>query len=91
MPQIRDELLGLLLSKQPAYDTTYGKTSYYLAEMRNLLQELKDHCSVDLLDTSSGGYTLVSHIVFSKLSGELRSKLRSEVGDQYPFLEDILS
>ena len=38
VPQIRDELLGLLVSKQPAYDTTYSKTSYYLAEMRNLLQ-----------------------------------------------------
>ena len=91
VPQIRDELLGLLVSKQPAYDTTYSKTSYYLAEMRNLLQELKDHCSVDLITESSGGYFLASHIVFSKLSGELRSKLRSEVGNQYPLFNDILS
>ena len=74
-PFLIDEYLKQILNDAPMYDEEYGKTSQYLAKIRNKLHNLKTHYKVDLVTADTGGNKLLSHIVFSKLSGELRKAL----------------
>ena len=83
-PYIRDELMKQILSDRPGYDEDYFKTTQYLAEINNKLLDLKRHYDTDLLVENSGGYKLISHIVFSKLSNELKKELISETKTNYP-------
>ena len=46
---------------------------------------------MDLLEASSGRNKLLSHIVFSKLSGELRKALIAETKSDYPTFDQIMS
>ena len=88
-PYIRDELFKQLLSDRPGYDEDYFKTTQYLAETNNKLLDLKRHYEADLLVENSGGYKLISHIVFSKLSNELKKELISETNTNYPGYNQI--
>ena len=88
-PYIRDELLKQILSDRPGYDEDYFKTTQYLAEINNKLLDLKRHYDADLLVENSGGYKLISHIVFSKLSNELKRELISDTKTNYPGYNQI--
>ncbi|CAL4166803.1 unnamed protein product, partial [Meganyctiphanes norvegica] len=71
-PFIVDEYFKKLCAEKPEFDETYGKTRVYIATIRNNLHNLKTHFNVDLLEENSGGHKLLSHIIFTKLSPELR-------------------
>ena len=72
------------------FDEDYGKTSQYLATTRNKLHNLKSHYKVDLVTANTGGNKLLSHIVFSKLSPELRKALIAETNSNYPTFDQIM-
>ena len=56
-----DQLFSQLLSLKPEFDAEFGKTCQYLADIRNVLYNLKVNLYVDLL----AGYIFISHIVVS--------------------------
>ena len=85
-----DEYLKQIVNDQPKFDEDYGTTSQYLARVRNKLYNLKSHYKVDLLAADSGGNKLVSHIVFSKLTGELRKYLIAATNSNYPTFAQIM-
>ena len=87
---ITDEYFYQLLSETPAYDENYCKTSQYLASVRNKCYNLKTHYHTDLLDPATGGYKLLSHIVFSKLSREIRRELKAKTANDYPTFAQIM-
>ena len=90
-PFLIDEYFKQILNDVPAFDEDYGKTSQYLATVRNKLHNLKTHYKVDLLAAGTGGNKLLSHIVFSKLSGELRKALIAETKSNYPTFDEIMN
>ena len=90
-PFLIDEYFKQILNDAPLYDEEYGKTSQYLAKIRNKLHNLKTHYKVDLVTANTGGNKLLSHIVFSKLSGELRKALIAETKSNYPTFEEIMA
>ena len=79
------------LNLQPSFSEDYSKTRNYIADIRNKLFDLKTHYNVDLLVPASGGYVLVSHIVFSKLSRELQRALIAETKTGYPTWDQIMA
>ena len=81
---ITDEYFCQLLDETPAFDENYCKTSQYLASVRNKCYNLKTHYNTDLLDEATGGYKLLSHIVFRKLSRELRKELKAKTANDFP-------
>ena len=86
-PFLIDEYFTQILNDDPMFDEDYGKTSQYLATTRNKLHNLKSHYKVDLVTANTGGNKLLSHIVFSKLSGELRKALIAETKSNYPIFD----
>ena len=87
---IVDEYFRLLWSESPEYDETYTKTRVYIANVRNYLHNLKNHYEIDLLDGATGGHKLLSHIIFSKFSKELRQAFTWECKTDYPTFAQIL-
>ena len=83
-PTLLTNFVAQLITLQPSFSEDYSKTRNYIADIRNKLFDLKTHYSVDLLDPLSGGYVLVSHIGFSKLSRELQQALITETKTGYP-------
>ena len=77
-PFLIDEYFKQILNDSPEFDEDYGKTSQYLATVKNKLHNLKIHFKVDLLDPATDGNKMLSHIVFSKLIGKLRKALISD-------------
>ena len=79
-PHIRDELIKKILTWRPEYDPEYNKTKQYLAEFKNIVNDLKKHYAADFTATPpvgpnpailTGGYYMLSQIVLSKLSNEM--------------------
>ena len=91
IPYLTDQLLSQILNLQPSFSEDYSKTRNYIADIRNKLFDLKTHYNVDLLVPASGGYVLISHIVFSKLSRELQRALIAETKTGYPTFDQILN
>ena len=89
-PFIVDEYFKKLCAEKPEFDETYGKTRVYIATIRNNLHNLKTHFNVDLLEENSGGHKLLSHIIFTKLSPELRQAFSWECKNDYPSFKQIL-
>ena len=87
---IVDEHFKLLWTKSPEFDQTYTKTRVYIADVRNALHNLKTHYQIDLLDEDTGGHKFLSHIIFSKLSKELRQAFSWELRTDYPTFSKIL-
>ena len=87
--QIKDEYFKQILEKQPGFDVEYLKTRQYLAEINNKLFDLKEHYGADLISEGTGGYQLISHVVFSKLSNELQKALILETKTCYPSFKEI--
>ena len=85
-----DELFRLLLQESPERDVTYQKTAIYLASVRNKLYTLKNHYNVDLTDSDTAGHKLISHIVFNKLSAELRRDFKNRTQKDYPTFNEIM-
>ena len=85
-----DELFRQLLQESPERDVTYQKTAIYLASVRNKLHTLKNHYDTDLIDPSSSGHKLLSHIVFNKLSSELRRDFKARTQKDYPTFKEIM-
>ena len=53
------------------------------------MEDLKITYQCDLLNSDTGGYDLVSHIVFSKLSPELQKAMIMDLKTTYPTLNEI--
>ena len=87
---IVDEYFRTLWNESPEFDETYTKSRVYIANVRNTLHNLKNHYNVDLLDEGSSGHKLLSHLIFSKLSRELRQAFARECGTDYPSFAKIL-
>ena len=85
---IIDETFSQLLSKSPAFDSSYNESRLYINECRSLLHELKTY-QVDLLENKSSGCKLVSHIIFSKLPSPIRRELVHRVKNNYPTINDL--
>ena len=90
---IRDELIEHILTLRPEYDVEYTKTKMYLAEVSNIVNDLKKHYAADLTadenGNHSGGYYVLSHVVFSKLSTELKKAIILKAGTCFPTFNQI--
>ena len=51
--------------------------------------DLKQYYEADLITEDTGGYKLISHAVFSKLSNELKKALNLETRTCYPSFKQI--
>ena len=89
-PFIVDEYFKKLLSDKPEFDETYGKTRLYIANTRNHLHNLNTHYKVDLMDESNSAHKFLSHVIFSKLSQELRNHFSWDLKTDYPKFQQIL-
>ena len=87
---IVDEYFRTLWNESPEFDETYTKSRVYIANVRNTLHNLKTQYEVDLLEEGSSGHKLLSHVVFSKLSRELRQAFARECDSDYPSFSKIL-
>ena len=88
-PLLRDALLKQIVYKTPSHDYEYEGTHQYLIETKNTLNDLKLHYNADLLIPGSGGYQLVSSIVFSKLPFDVQRLLIMDVSTNFPTLDQI--
>ena len=79
-----------MCSENPEFDNSYTKTRVFIANVRNHLHNLKTHYKTDLLDKDSAGHKFLSHIIFGKLSKELRQAFTWETGTDYPTFAQIL-
>ena len=84
-----DEYFRILWTESPEFDETYAKTRVYLARVNSIIHNLKNHYDIDLLNVDSSGHKLLSHIIFGKLSRELRQAFVRECGTDYPTLSKI--
>ena len=48
------------------------------------------HYNTDLLDENTGGYKFLSHVVFNKLSRELRKELKAKTANDFPTFKEIM-
>ena len=87
---IVDEYFKKLLSDKPEYDLSYMKTRTFIANTRNHLHNLNNHYGVDLLNEEHNAHKLLSHIIFSKFSIELRQAFKWELKTEYPTFAQIL-
>ena len=87
---IIDEYFKKLLSDKPEYDLSYMKSRNFIANTRNHLHNLKTHYGVDLLYETHNAHKLLSHIIFSKFSIELRQAFKWELKTEYPTFAQIL-
>ena len=88
---ITDEYFCQLLSEAPAFDGNYCKTSQYLASIGNKYFNLKMHCHTDLMDENTGGYKLLSHTVFNKLSREICKVLKEKTDNDFPTFKQVIT
>ena len=95
---IRDELIKKILILKPEYDPEYNKTLQYLAEIKNIVNDLNRHYAADFSfnppvnanpSIQTGGYYMLSQIVFSKLSIEMQKGLINESHSCYPTFDLI--
>ena len=95
---IRDELIKKILTLRPEYDTEYNKTKQYLAEIKNIVNDLKRHYAADFTVTApvghnpaiqTGSYYMLSQIFLSKLSNEMQKALINESKPCYPTFDQI--
>ena len=86
---IRDELLAQILSKTPKYDPEFENLRLYVAEIKSILNDLKKSYHANLLEPESGGYILVSHIVFKKIPPSVQKALMEKTNNIYPTIDQI--
>ena len=87
--KIIDKLLDTILEKEPKYDPDYDNLRLYVAEIRSTLNDLHKSYGVDLESVGTGGYKLVSKIIFSKLPQAVQRELIKKVASTYPTLDQI--
>ena len=79
-----------MLSDRPEYDESYSKTRVYIANTRNHLYNLKTHYHIDLMNESNSAHNILSNVIFSKFSQELRQAFSWELKTHYPTFKQIL-
>ena len=87
--KITDKLLDTILESEPKYDPDYDNLRLYVAEIRSILNDLNKSYNVDLESEGTGGYKLVSKIIFSKLPQAVQRELIKKVASTYPTLNQI--
>ena len=84
-----DQLFNLILQKMPTYDAEFRGLRLYVAEVKGFLSDLKTAHKVDLLTADSGGYKLVSHIIFAKIPSVIQRALIEKAKSNYPTIDQI--
>ena len=84
-----DQLFNLILQKSPTYDVEFRGLRLYVAEIKGFLSDLKTSHKVDLLAAESGGYKLVSHIIFAKMPSVIQKALIEKAKSNYPTIDQI--
>ena len=84
-----DQLFNLILQKSPTYDVEFRGLRLYVAEIKGFLSDLKTSHKVDLLAAESGGYKLVSHIIFAKMPSIIQRALIEKAKSNYPTIDQI--
>ena len=92
-PLIRDELIRRIFNLKPEYDTEYTGTKLYLAEINNIVNDLKKNYAADFSSdphgAHSGGYYALSQTVLDKLSSELQKGIILKANNCYPTFDQI--
>ena len=87
--KIIDKLLDQVLEKEPKYDPEYTNLRLYVAEIKSMLNDLNKSYNVNLETAGTGGYKLVSKIIYSKLPQAVQRELIKKVASNYPTLDHI--
>ena len=87
--KIVDKLLDQLLDKSPKFDPEFENLRLYVAEIRSILNDLKNSYDTDLETPETGGYKLVSKIIYAKLPPVVQKALIEKVACNYPTLDHI--
>ena len=86
---ITNAIFNQILSYKPKYYQEYFSISQFLAEFRADLAELKGSYDLDYFEGLSAGNKLRSHLIFEKLSSQLKREIIRKLGRNYPTLNDI--
>lgn len=89
LDQITDELLKEILNKNPKLDSDFEGVRLYVAEIRSILNDLKKSYKTDLRSPGTGGYKLVSSIIYAKLPSAIQRELIAKVDSNYPTMDHI--
>ena len=89
---IIEETLRNIMKSYPSssVDMEYTSIKIYLNEVRSYLSELQRH-GVDLLDENSGGYRLISHIIFERLPPLVKREFIHLLAKNYPSISEIFN
>ena len=83
------ELFKQVREKFPKSDPEFENLRMYVAEIKSILNDLKNSYNTNLLSPGTGGYKLVSSIVFEKLPPSVQRALIEKVSSNYPTLDNI--
>ena len=83
------DLFKQIQEKYPKNDPEFESLRMYVVEIKSILNDLKNSYQTDLLTPGTGGYKLVSSIVFEKLPPSVQRALIEKVSNNYPTLENI--
>ena len=87
--KIVDKLLDQLLENTPKYEPGFGGLKLYIADIRGILNDLNRSYNTDLETPGTGGFKLVSKIVYSKLPPVVQTAVIEKAASNYPTLTDI--
>ena len=87
--KIVDKLLDQLLEKTPKYDPEFEGLKLYIADIRGILNDLNNSYDTDLETPGTGGFKLVSKIIYSKLPPVVQKAVIERVASNYPTLTQI--
>lgn len=85
-----DMTLQQILEYKPSRDSRFKSVKMFLNRIKANLWELRNNFSLDILEEDAAGYILISHIVFSKLPGELQRELMQQYNSNYRTLNNLL-
>ena len=91
---IVNETFKVILERSPTLpkdDPEFDDLKLYVAEIKSVLSDLNKTYKTDLVTPGTGGYKLVSSIIFSKLPPVVRKALIEKVDSNYPTLDHIFT